>query len=302
MGRCQTAENPQEITDEMKPEEKTINSWREFCDFCNKLQGSDLQKDRYEEVIFRGQKDKEQPLTSSLYRHLEQRNKLGSIYDIEKKLYSEFRKQWFPDEMKPFLDNVLFFQLLTIMQHYGIKTRMLDWTLSWKVGAYFATEEDLRFNDKDAAVWYINRTEIGNKLSSCETYKNITNFNNIYTLSEPRRFCLQLTTNCSARLSLNGQQYCNAIFFKPIYQTATDIRMMVQASILTYCHDAKADHIEYVTGILGEDMAKNCGKIIIPAKLKPEFRTELQELKYKIMPTISEDCCKCLMERMIAEY
>jgi len=283
----------------------TINDWKGFCELCNRLEGYEPENDEYKEVIFRGQPNSvsQMELRSSLYRHLKHENIIDGINSIEKELYEKFRDTWFPEEMKSYLDHISFFQLLAVMQHYGIKTRLLDWTRYWKVAAYFATKDN-RCEDKDAVVWYIDRTEIENRLKGyCKNYEGLLNSTSIRSLDIPNRLCLQQNDNrCPARYSSNGQQYCNAVFFKPIFRTATDIRMIVQASIFTYCLNANADHIKCIAEILGTNTAKYCGKIIIPAELKRTFRDKLQGLGCQIKPVINEEWCGQLLKTIVDKY
>ena len=46
---------------------------------------------------------------------------------------------------------------ITLMQHYGAPTRLLDWTLSPWVACYFATQDHA---DENAAIWAFNREEL----------------------------------------------------------------------------------------------------------------------------------------------
>jgi hypothetical protein len=51
--------------------------------------------------------------------------------------------------------------LLAIAQHNGVPTRLLDWTLSWKVAAYFAAVDALKTGSKALDVWAINERFVG---------------------------------------------------------------------------------------------------------------------------------------------
>jgi hypothetical protein len=175
------------------------------------------------------------------------------------------------------------------MQHYGIKTRMLDWTLSWKVAAYFATDNNVDSNDKDAAVWCINKTQIENRFQ--DVCKEYTERSQYQVKRVEANTCWDVTnqSNCPARQPYNDQIRCNAIFFKDILSSSTDVRMMIQASHFSYCPNPLANHIECITKVLGGDTDKYCTKMIIPAALKPKFRKELKQSGYtheKLFPVV----------------
>ena len=46
---------------------------------------------------------------------------------------------------------------LTVMQHHGVMTRLLDWTESPLTGMYFATNGNA---DSDGALWVLNPTKL----------------------------------------------------------------------------------------------------------------------------------------------
>jgi hypothetical protein len=49
------------------------------------------------------------------------------------------------------------------MQHHGVPTRFLDWTLSPYVGVYFALEEESQEENKCSAVWAIDLEWLENR-------------------------------------------------------------------------------------------------------------------------------------------
>lgn len=52
------------------------------------------------------------------------------------------------------------FDWLFLMQHYGVPTRLLDWSESPLVGLYFAVEDLLREGDQDGALWLLRPSEL----------------------------------------------------------------------------------------------------------------------------------------------
>jgi hypothetical protein len=120
---------------------KVIDNWREFYDTIVE----------YQDWGFRGQSNAEWPLYSCLSRYLKD-------YGINPEAWAtqEFRiKRIFERKAHLFLDHVPektdAFQWLALMQHHGAPTRLLDFTWSPFVAAFFALERAT----KDAAVWAV---------------------------------------------------------------------------------------------------------------------------------------------------
>ena len=99
--------------------------------------------------VFRGLSDREYRLETSLTR-------LGGPYDIlEKHLLRNFRKY---GQMEAHVFPS-FWHLLSIAQHYGLPTRLLDWTYSPYVALHFATANHEKFNI-DGVIWVVNYQEV----------------------------------------------------------------------------------------------------------------------------------------------
>lgn len=95
-----------------------------------------------EQWWFRGQSDAEHKLLPGLFRPVG-----GKFYD-ENKLINEFVRMH-PEAREKHVDIL---ELLTYAQHYGLPTRLLDWTENALVALYFACNGE---EDKDGRVFFL---------------------------------------------------------------------------------------------------------------------------------------------------
>lgn len=125
---------------------KHINAWKEIHDF---------QLDRW---IYRGQRDSTRKLKTTLERACNNYAvPLQAARDIEDTLLREFKRKFHHySHYIPYKEDNL--EWFSLMQHYGAPTRLLDFTYSVYVAAYFALEEALEPKEarKDYAIWAIN--------------------------------------------------------------------------------------------------------------------------------------------------
>jgi len=103
---------------------------------------------------FRGVGDTDYPLIPSLYRHQTYRTK-EELFSLEKKILVRFRERSLPYLTVPLTKN---WEYLFLMQHYGVPSRLLDWTENPFVVVFFARTAAKLDNTmgkymKPAAVW-----------------------------------------------------------------------------------------------------------------------------------------------------
>src|SRR5262249_31112714 len=104
-----------------------------------------------EHWIFRGQRSSSWGLTCLLERLRDRYRPTDTMRALEDKIVREFqRKAHHYDSRTPEYWNTL--EWLAMMRHYGAPTRLLDWTYSFFVAAYFACEDA----ESECAIWILN--------------------------------------------------------------------------------------------------------------------------------------------------
>jgi hypothetical protein len=149
---------------------------REFDDFVN-YQKSLPTTSAPSKWIFRGQKCHGEPNAIDLMPSLERavrsfELRLKEMPCIECWSLREFKRRLHQYTLDvPQEDDKL--EWLALMQHYGAPTRLLDWTYSFFVAAYFAVESS---ENCDSEVWALNACYFGiERAMDRATYEEITN-------------------------------------------------------------------------------------------------------------------------------
>lgn len=102
-------------------------------------------------VWYRGCSSANYNLTPSLYRHPDVRAVLD-LLEIEKVLTTKFIQRSLPYLNRRLVGD---WDTLFLMQHYGVPTRLLDWSENPLISLYFALC-DWRNSENDAVLWMCN--------------------------------------------------------------------------------------------------------------------------------------------------
>lgn len=151
-------------------------TWNELLQHVKNLRAELGSPDR---LWFRGQGNAEYVLLPSLLR-------FGNGLDKEKFLFEKFRQLSLRVSPRRTDD----WETLFDMQHYGIPTRLLDWTDSLGIAVFFAaTYNDRFYPGKDAAIFLLDPTGL-NAYSKIKTIPQIPddkglNYRDIYWEKKP---------------------------------------------------------------------------------------------------------------------
>jgi hypothetical protein len=137
----------------MSIREIVVHSLGEFVDVVTPREPDRLTGRRRDTGVYRGASTATRPLLTTL-------DKLGGIdpphtkVDLEEHILRNFIRYSRPhlDDARPHND----WELLIAAQHHGVPTRLLDWTYSPLVAAFFATRPTRGWDERDRAVWRLD--------------------------------------------------------------------------------------------------------------------------------------------------
>ena len=133
-----------------------VNSWCELCEHLyDESWRSDIGRFR-SNYAFRGVSDKNYDLNTSFKRLC------GDKKILEYHLLRNFRKY---AQLEGNASKLSDWWWMTLAQHHGLPTRLLDWTYSPFVALHFATENINKF-DCDGAIWHIDFVKTNQLLPS----------------------------------------------------------------------------------------------------------------------------------------
>jgi hypothetical protein len=234
----------------------TIESWSDLMEVIAEdtsyLHGSGRHRN---EKVYRGMWDASWELVSSLQR-------LNKNYvDVEKHLLRNFQK-YAPQNSVVFNT---FWNWLTLAQHHGLPTRLLDWSYSPFIALHFALENHLYFNAHgDAAIWSLNLRKLEEAFPPAIKERFIRDGASSFTyeaLDDLWKTLDQLHTDAEDDF---------LIFFEP---PSFNDRIINQYALLSTTRNPRT-----ITSGWLRERPHLYQKIIIPQRLKWEFRDRLDQL------------------------
>jgi hypothetical protein len=232
--------------------EVRVNTWEELQGrlFQNSWQPT-LKRHRARHV-FRGAPDASFALQTSL-------SQLGGNYEeMEPHLLRNFRKY----AHRSIVEQDTSWHWLTLAQHHGLPTRLLDWTVSPYVAAHFATANIADF-DRDGAIWAVDHDlthELAPEALQCELEREGADYFTVDMLAKT-------VTSLPELDALAPPLF--VIFFEP---PSIDDRIVNQFALFSVMPDPKAALDDWL-----RDHPELWYKIVIPAELKWELRDKLDQ-------------------------
>ncbi len=203
-------------------------------------------------AAFRGLSDSTYRLETTLMR-------MGGPYaELERHMLRNFKKY----ALRNVVETDSLWHWLSVAQHYGLPTRVMDWTYSPFVAMHFATSDLDKF-DRDGAIWsvnYVKAHELLPRRLREWVEREGANVLTVELLSE-------VVDSLHALDTLDSEEVL--IFFEP---PSMDDRIVNQYAFCSVMSDPRMVLDDWLNGHPG--IAR---KIVIPAALKWEVRDKLDQ-------------------------
>jgi hypothetical protein len=202
--------------------------------------------------IFRGVDETTYSLKTSLIRLG------GNFTDLEPHLLRNFRKY----AHRNIVERDTMWHWLSLAQHHGLPTRLLDWTVSPLVATHFATADPEKF-EVDGAIWAVNHVKAHHLLPERLKVELRYEGADYFTVE-------MLANSVKSLRELDGlSPPLFVVFFEP---PSIDDRIVNQFALFSIMPNPAATLDEWL-----QQHPDMWYKIIIPAALKWEIRDKLDQ-------------------------
>ena len=250
-----------------------IESWSDFDKLVFKNSWNNEIKRHRSDFVFRGLSCSTYCLEPSLNRNCKDKLHLESALLRNFKKYSSLEIR----------DSNNFLEIVSLAQHHGLPTRLLDWSFSPYVAAHFATEDFTLYN-ADGAIWCIDFVKCREFLPG--------NLNRILKDNMANTFSIDMLKDVINDFEileqLENKYESFPLFFEPPSLDSRIINQYALFSVMSNSQQIISDWLENYNE-LGF-------KIIIPASTKLEIRDKLDQININertIYPGI-DGLCKWL--------
>lgn len=229
-----------------------VKTWNELQDAVFADSWNDRLGRFRSRFAFRGHSESTYQLATTLIR-------LGGPYaDLEHHLLRSFRKY----AHRSVVERDSLWHWLSVAKHYGLPTRLLDWTYSPYVAMHFATANLDRFH-ADAVIWMVNYVEAARLLPIQMRSRLEQEGASVFTTE----LLTQSVTTLKELAALSTEDF--VAFFEP---ASLDDRIVNQFALFSMASDPALT--------LEDWLARHpqlCRRILIPAALKWEIRDKLDQ-------------------------
>jgi hypothetical protein len=231
---------------------ETITSWQDFNQAVEQADVADGCPPRaHSSLVFRG-------LARSSYSNRSSLARLGSDFPrLERHLIRNFRKYAHREQPGPTV-----WDWLSLAQHHGLPTRLLDWTFSPFVAAHFATATS---PGEEAVVWAVDcavaHEQLPEQLRRALDEEGATVFTT--------ELLAQQAPTIGDLDGLGDEEDPFVLFFEP---PSLDDRIVNQSAVLSTMSDPEADMEHWLDG---HPAASAC--LLITPDAKAEIRERLDQ-------------------------